>query len=133
MTKTDIEDQTGSASNPTYDAAFEPITVQIKNNKTTNHSQVKLEGTNGNEAAHVVKINNSKPWQPYEDSKFDSPIVNRFLFPWPTYYKIRWTLLSVFHTRIGFGIVIGEILFLLLILGGLVLTFLIFSKNYYVT
>ena len=111
-----------SVTNPTYDAEYEPNGNTIPS-QTTNHSQVKFEGTNGSpdSPSHVtVKIDkgNSKPWEPYEDSKFDSPVLNRYLFQWPTYYKIRWMLLSVFHTRIAFGIVIGEIVFLLLVLGG---------------
>ena len=107
-----------SVTNPAYDATYEPN----GNTVPTNHSQVKLDAANENQnsPSHVtVKINNdnSKPWQPYEDSKFDSPVLNRYLFRWPTYYKIRWMILSVFHTRIAFGIVIGEIVFFLLILG----------------
>ena len=60
----------------------------------------------------------SKQWRTYEDSKFESPVLNR-LIPWPLYYYCRWKILSVFHTRLLFGIVLGEILVFLILIGGL--------------
>ena len=65
-----------------------------------------------------VELNNSAPWKQYEDSKYDSPMLNRYVLPWPTYYKIRWMILSIFHTRLLFGFVLGEFLFLLITVGG---------------
>lgn len=59
----------------------------------------------------------AKRWKPYEDSKYESPVLNR-LVPWPVYYFCRWKILQVFHTRLLFGIVLGEVLvFLLLVVG----------------
>lgn len=57
-------------------------------------------------------------WKPYEDSKYESPVLNR-LFPWPRYYYCRWKILSIFHTRLLFGIVLGEVLVFVLLIGGL--------------
>ena len=60
----------------------------------------------------------AKRWKPYEDSKYESPVLNR-LVPWPVYYFCRWKILQVFHTRLLFGIVLGEVLVFLLLVGGL--------------
>ena len=51
-----------------------------------------------------------KRWKPYENSKYESPVLNR-LVPWPLYYYCRWKTLEIFHTRLVFGIVLGEVLF----------------------
>lgn len=59
-----------------------------------------------------------KRWKPYENSKYESPVLNR-LVPWPLYYYCRWKTLEIFHTRLVFGIVLGEVLFFLLLVGGL--------------
>ena len=59
-----------------------------------------------------------KRWRPYEDSKYESPVLNR-LFPWPMYYYCRWKILSIFHTRLLFGIVLGEVLVFVLLIAGL--------------
>lgn len=61
----------------------------------------------------------SKRWKPYEDSKYDSPVLNRFVLPFPLYYYCRWKILSIFHTRLLFGIVLGEVLVFVLLIGGL--------------
>lgn len=70
------------------------------------------------ETFQVEVIPKEKPWKRYEDSKYDSPVLNR-LVPFPLYYYCRWKILSVFHTRLLFGIVLGEVLFFLLLVGGL--------------
>ena len=54
----------------------------------------------------------------YESSKYESPVLNR-LVPWPLYYHYRWQRLQIFHTRLVFGIVLGEVLCFLLLVGGL--------------
>lgn len=60
----------------------------------------------------------AKPWRAYEDSKFESPVLNR-LIPWPMYYYVRWKIFIIFHTRLLFGIVLGEVLVFLILVGGL--------------
>lgn len=66
-----------------------------------------------------VEQQDSKRWKPYEDSKYDSPVLNRFVLPFPLYYYCRWKILSIFHTRLLFGIVLGEVLVFVLLIGGL--------------
>lgn len=99
--------------NPSYEPELK---VEINSNenqhgKTKDEAQVQIT-MNENENHNVT------PWKPYEDSKFDSPVFNRFLLPWPLYYKVRWKILSIFHTRLLFGIVLGEVIFFLLVVGG---------------
>ena len=65
-----------------------------------------------------VDQKSSEQWKPYEDSKYESPVLNR-LFPWPMYYYIRWKIFSIFHSRLLFGIVLGEVIVFLLLVGGL--------------
>jgi NADPH oxidase len=71
------------------------------------------------ESFEVEVLEQHKPWKEYEDSKYDSPILNR-LVPFPLFYYCRWKILNIFHTRLLFGIVLGEVLFFLLLVGGLV-------------
>lgn len=85
----------------------------------------RVEQTDGRQAAVVDPLNvehfehqGSERWKPYEDSKYESPVLNR-LFPWPCYYHCRWKILSIFHTRLLFGIVLGELLVFVLLIGGL--------------
>lgn len=70
------------------------------------------------ETFQVEVLPQQKPWKSYEDTKYDSPVLNR-LVPFPIYYYCRWKILSIFHTRLLFGIVLGEVLFFLLLVGGL--------------
>ena len=69
-----------------------------------------------------------KRWRPYEDSKYESLVLNR-LFPWPLYYYCRWKILSIFHTRLLFGIVLGEVLVFVLLIGGLAAAFGVIGLN----
>jgi len=98
--------------NPSYEPEVEINSNENQHGKTKDDSQVQIT-MNENENHNVT------PWKPYEDSKFDSPVFNRFLLPWPLYYKVRWKILSIFHTRLLFGIVLGEVIFFLLVIGGL--------------
>lgn len=70
------------------------------------------------ETFNVEVLPREKSWRGYEDSKFDSPVLNR-LVPCPIFYYLRWKILGIFHTRLFFGIVLGEVLFFLLLVGGL--------------
>ena len=72
------------------------------------------------DSVHVEDLEHqaSKRWKPYEDSKYESPVLNR-LFPWPRYYYCRWKILNLFHTRLLFGIALGELLVFVLLIGGL--------------
>ncbi|KAK3747552.1 hypothetical protein QZH41_004812 [Actinostola sp. cb2023] len=70
------------------------------------------------ETFKVEVLPQQEAWKHYEDSKYDSPVLNRFV-PFPIYYYYRWKILSIFHTRLLFGIVLGEVLFFLLLIGGL--------------
>ena len=106
-----------SVQNPAYETSPDEATanqvkidVESSNGKTTNQ-------TTTNSPNHANNMN-LKPWKAYEDTKYDSPFLNRYILPWPIYYKIRWFLLSIFHTRLLFGIVLGEVVFFLLAVGG---------------
>lgn len=57
-------------------------------------------------------------WRTYKDSKFESPVLNR-LIPFPWFYYCRWKVLRIFHARLVSGIVLGEVLFVLALIGGL--------------
>ncbi|KXJ28514.1 Cytochrome b-245 heavy chain [Exaiptasia diaphana] len=66
----------------------------------------------------VEIVPREQSWKGYEDSKYDSPVFNR-LAPYPVFYYYRWKVLSIFHSRLFFDVVLGEVLFFLLLIGGL--------------
>ncbi|XP_065674718.1 LOW QUALITY PROTEIN: superoxide-generating NADPH oxidase heavy chain subunit A-like [Hydra vulgaris] len=70
-----------------------------------------------NQEVHV-EVQSNNGWKAYFDSKYDSPVLNRFV-PFPTYYYIRWKLLAFFHIQLLFGIVAGEVIVFLILVGGL--------------
>lgn len=80
------------------------------------------------ESSKVETVAREKSWQGYEDSKYDSPVFNR-LVSYPLFYYYRWKIISIFHSRLFFGIVLGEILFLLLLLGGFAVALGIIGKD----
>lgn len=92
--------------------------VSIKQPKDSQGSHHSPSPSPITESFTVEVLEQQKPWREYEDSKYDSPILNR-LVPFPIFYYCRWKILSIFHTRLFFGVVLGEVLFFLLLLGGL--------------